>query len=216
MLSPPEPGFFSKRFGIVKQRDYAKPNSPTNISNISSQSAGSPDSKKVPAVFRLLRPEFRELLKLNSFQVTIPLDQASAPPKQERIIPIFREGDSSNLNDSSNSSDGGRLIPIQVKATPHTTTERIIPIEHENGLLSSPMRIMKDEILATSTPSKPEKSQLKILTPRSPKSPVKPALPAKPHSPTGYKPFTQKQDLPGTHSNISISMYPKILFGREF
>lgn len=126
------------------------------------------------------------------------MDQASAPPKQERIIPIFREGDSSNFNKTSDSSSDGRVIPIQVKATTHSATERIIPIEQENALMSSPMRIMRDEILATSTPSKPEKSQLKILTPRSPKSPVKPALPAKPHSPTGYKPFSQKQDLPGT------------------
>jgi len=183
----------AKRIGFSKQSDFEK----ADVSfNSTFSSLGSPDSKKVPAVFRLLRPEFRELLKLNSFQVSIPMDQASAPPKQERIIPIFREVDSSSTTKSLQSSERGRLIPIQVSPNAHSAIERIIPIEHEN-ILSSPSRIM-DDILATSTPCKPEKSQLKIITPRSPKSPVKPALPAKPHSPTSYKAFPQKQDLPGT------------------
>ena len=60
-------GFFAKRFGIVKQKDYSSkrreveespPNHPLELKTL-----------KVPAVFRLLRPEFREQLKLNSCQV---------------------------------------------------------------------------------------------------------------------------------------------------
>uniref|UniRef100_A0A0K2V3J5 Uncharacterized protein n=1 Tax=Lepeophtheirus salmonis TaxID=72036 RepID=A0A0K2V3J5_LEPSM len=62
---------------------------------------------KVPAVFRLLRPEFREQLKMHSCTVEIPGETLA---KKERIIPITKIG--------------------------HTKTpppkERIIPIQREN------------------------------------------------------------------------------------
>lgn len=58
---------------------------------------------KVPAVFRLLRPEFREQLKSNSCQVKIPTDFNSTP-KSSRIIPIKIE-----RNGSSNTE---RIIPV--------------------------------------------------------------------------------------------------------
>ena len=84
-------GFFAKRFGIVKQRDYSS----KQLREPEESDSHPLDVKtlKVPAVFRLLRPEFREQLKLNSCQVRIPLDQSTAPPKKERIIPIVREND---------------------------------------------------------------------------------------------------------------------------
>jgi hypothetical protein len=180
-------GFFAKRFGIVKQRDYSskqlrEPEEPTL--------EGHPlDVKtlKVPAVFRLLRPEFREQLKLNSCQVRIPLDQSSAPPKKERIIPIVRENDVRNdvKNDVRND------VKNDVRSTPEktfvtTTTannERLIPIvvEKQNG-----------EVKVTVTSS----TSLKTATSRTPRSPVKPALPAKPLSPT--RPSRVKPAVPTT------------------
>ena len=59
--SPEENGYFAKRFGMKNE-------GPTEVPNGSSPlDLKSP--LKVPAVFRLLRPEFRELLKSNSCQV---------------------------------------------------------------------------------------------------------------------------------------------------
>ena len=158
-------GFFAKRFGIVKQRDYSskqrrEPEEPPS-------NEGHPlDVKtlKVPAVFRLLRPEFREQLKLNSCQVRIPLDQSSAPPKKERIIPIVRENDATSDVDLDVS-----VTPERTLVTSTTTTnERLIPIvvEKQNG------------------ESKMSPASLKTASSRTPRSPVKPALPAKPLSPT--------------------------------
>jgi hypothetical protein len=56
-------GFFAKRFGIVKQKDYSK----RRDADDSSTAANHPlelKTLKVPAVFRLLRPEFREQVLL--------------------------------------------------------------------------------------------------------------------------------------------------------
>merc|ERR1719402_1975420 len=71
---------------------------------------------KVPAVFRLLRPEFREQLKQSSCKVNIPLEPG---PKVEHIIPIRREEE--DVED--------------VDQTQHKTEtkERIIPIRIVNG-----------------------------------------------------------------------------------
>lgn len=60
---------------------------------------------KVPAVFRLLRPEFREQLKSNSCQVKIPTDFST--PKSSRIIPIKIE-----RNGSSPTNSTERIIPV--------------------------------------------------------------------------------------------------------
>merc|ERR1719499_2071997 len=83
---------------------------------------------KVPAVFRLLRPEFREQLKQSSCKVAIPDEDSS----KERIIPIRREGEESE-----------RILPISpiakngvnnnVTSEGGESKERVIPIRRENG-----------------------------------------------------------------------------------
>ncbi len=112
------------------------------------------------------------------FQVRIPLDQSSAPPKKERIIPIVRENVDKNEvgNDvkvtpektlvTATTSNDERLIPIVVEKTSHQNGERTLPV------------ITRDiNVTPTSSP-------LRTISARSPRSPVKPALPAKPLSPT--------------------------------
>jgi len=156
---------------------------------------------KVPAVFRLLRPEFREQLKLNSCQVGIPLDQSSAPPKKERIIPIVREDNKkveSKMVENKKIENGSeRLIPILVER--NGTVKKDKPTE---PMTSSPIRVIKGETRVTSSPIRPvvnDASTLKMITQRSPRSPVKPALPAKPLSPTRpAKVFAPKSETPGT------------------
>ena len=72
---------------------------------------------KVPAVFRLLRPEFREQLKNNSCQQ--PMDFSATPTSSrsrssaERIIPIAVE---TNLNGNSKSTE--RIIPVVKDSKP--------------------------------------------------------------------------------------------------
>ena len=159
-------GFFAKRFGIVKQKDYsskqrrdtddAHANHPLELKTL-----------KVPAVFRLLRPEFREQLKLNSCQVGIPLDHSTVPPKKERIIPIVREHVDRN--------EATTVVFPEKTVVTEMTSERLIPIvvEKQNG----ENKVASRDIHVTST-------SLKTVTTRTPRSPVKPALPAKPLSPT--------------------------------
>ena len=101
-------GFFTKRFGISQQKELHTANDSKiyeertvrTSTNGTSPGSNPLDFKplKVPAVFRLLRPEFREQLKNNSCQ--IPNDQTSPSrilsisksPSKERVIPIQREG----------------------------------------------------------------------------------------------------------------------------
>merc|ERR1712013_259770 len=116
---------------------------------------------KVPAVFRLLRPEFREQLKQSSCKIAIPLEEG---PKQERIIPIRREGEP-EVNGSTPASRGAtptkeRVVPISVienspkkvnhmanginnnnsEKTPNSD-ERVIPIRRESGdITATPKR----------------------------------------------------------------------------
>ena len=92
---------------------------------------------KVPAVFRLLRPEFREQLKNNSCQVRIPTDLSTV-------------GNLSNLSTPTSSrytsmlSKGERIIPIDVENTKNNghnnrnngasvnLNERIIPVVRDS------------------------------------------------------------------------------------
>ena len=83
---------------------------------------------KVPAVFRLLRPEFREQLKSNSCQVKIPTDFSSTPT-------------SSRTNRSARNSIE-RVIPIEVlenkqtkngKSPNNFSPEKIVPTVQEGG-----------------------------------------------------------------------------------
>ena len=145
-------GFFAKRFGVIKMKDHR---SQKVIETSHSNGDTSPmDFKplKVPAVFRLLRPEFREQLKQSS----------CIQDKTERIIPIRREGGDSKTNGqkSSSASTPERVVPITVspgaksevsngsslnnnnnnnnssKPAPNSA-ERVIPIRRESGDINS-------------------------------------------------------------------------------
>ena len=121
-------GFFSRKFGLSKQKDkdrrLAEEERSRNGSGGGGDSASSPlDFKplKVPAVFRLLRPEFREQLKSNSCQIpgdrTSPVKEPNAPTaaakdaeaktKKERVIPVVVE------NGTAKKPTSERVIPIQ-------------------------------------------------------------------------------------------------------
>ena len=122
---------------------------------------------KVPAVFRLLRPEFREQLKSNSCQVKMPSEDYSG----FRNIPVQR-----------NSPD--RIIPITVEnnSARNGSTERIIPVTRcnepfkgRNNTAENFAGRIKTDITAT-----PVTSRVKPVE----KPAEKPALPAKPMSPT--------------------------------
>ena len=144
---------------------------------------------KVPAVFRLLRPEFREQLKNNSCQVTMPTDNNSATigfktipiqrPSPERIIPV------TTLNSGIGAQNGSGDNNLR-------KTERIIPVTRSNepfkGRTSS--QDTTDNFAGrrkTDITSTPVTSRIKATTtpaaPVSPTSGEKPALPAKPLSP---------------------------------
>jgi hypothetical protein len=130
-------GFFAKRFGLSKQKERQSANDQRlvdqeNSRNGSGEAATSPlDFKplKVPAVFRLLRPEFREQLKSSSCQIpgdrTSPVKEPRSPPaaavyaeknkKESRVIPVVVE----------NGGGGDRKV----------STERVIPIERTSERL---------------------------------------------------------------------------------
>ena len=118
---PKSGGFFTNRFGNEER---------SNGRNGDSSNGSDPlefKPLKVPAVFRLLRPEFREQLKTTS--CLIPNDQTSPPPKKptsrtttpERIIPIQTAASKA----ANKSSPSERIIPIvreTKKVTPATPT----------------------------------------------------------------------------------------------
>lgn len=147
-------GFFSKRFGITKMKDHSTIKSPDI------QKEYKP--LKVPAVFKLLRPEFREQLKQSSCKVSMPEEGG-----KERIIPIRIENNSTpitspstNLNKPSNNTPPTRRLettpPPKLGGDHHTiissrssigssnnspaSAEKVIPIARLNGVrpLSTP------------------------------------------------------------------------------
>merc|ERR1712240_504929 len=83
-------GFFAKRFGITKMKDHTTKKDRLIDTNSANNSPMEFKPLKVPAVFKLLRPEFREQLKQSSCKIEIPQERVK---QQERIIPIRREGD---------------------------------------------------------------------------------------------------------------------------
>ena len=138
-------GFFAKRFGITKMKDH----STRKIESSESQSPVDYKPLKVPKVFQLLRPEFREQLKQSSCKIEIP--QETDRQKQERIIPIKRE----------TSGDKERVVPITVSQNTNnglngslnnnnnktpSSEERVIPIRRESGDITNTL---------TSTPKRP-------------------------------------------------------------
>merc|ERR1712001_814641 len=123
-------GFFAKRFGITKMRDHSTKKDRLIDTNSANNSPMEFKPLKVPAVFRLLRPEFREQLKQSSCKVAFPDEDSS----KERIIPIRREGEESPAE---------RILPIvsptkngvnnNVNSEVGESKERVIPIRRENG-----------------------------------------------------------------------------------
>merc|ERR1719222_1318942 len=101
-------GFFAKRFGITKMKDHSTKKDRLIDTNSANNSPMEFKPLKVPAVFRLLRPEFREQLKQSSCKVAIPDEDSS----KERVIPIRRENGGPNVtsNGSSNVTSNGVSI----------------------------------------------------------------------------------------------------------
>jgi len=156
-------GFFAKRFGMPKSKDHSSPR--LIDTNITDNTTMEFKPLKVPAVFRLLRPEFRDQLKQSSCKIEIPHIEEQM---RERIIPIRREGDTeqkylSNSSDQENgtkrvSNGGERIVPITAternsplpdqtkflngikdnlnKISNGIDSERIVPIKRENGDIS--------------------------------------------------------------------------------
>ena len=120
-------GFFSKRFGISRQKDRHTANDSRIVEEREStrnnnNNNGPLEFKqlKVPAVFRLLRPEFREQLKSSSCQ--IPSDQTTTPsPTKKKLSPA----------NSSASSSGATVARESVVAA----RERVIPIQRSDGVV---------------------------------------------------------------------------------
>merc|ERR1711953_670977 len=137
-------GFFAKRFGITKMKDH----STRKAESSEIQSPVEYKPLKVPKVFQLLRPEFREQLKQSSCKIEIP--QETDRQKQERIIPIKREtGEKERvvpITVSHNTNNGlnGSLNNNNNK-TP-SSEERVIPIRRESGDITNAL---------TSTPKRP-------------------------------------------------------------
>jgi hypothetical protein len=156
-------GFFAKRFGIIKQKDRHSPIDHTSrrlngTTSNSDQSGGPLELKtlKIPAVFRLLRPEFREQLKSNSCQVKIPSESSPSNNLEERVIPInVKNG--TNLNGPKSNEE--RLIPVVRDDKPFNGRHR--GLNHNNNNNDTP-----------------------VTSRTTSRSQEKPALPAKPMSPT--------------------------------
>lgn len=133
-------GFFSKRFGLTKQKSETngKSNGNNNHCETTGSGNGPLDFKplKVPAVFRLLRPEFREQLKSHSCQ--IPGDRTS-PSAKERIVPIQMEKDSEKPQQKPATSPVKPALPAKPTS----------PVNNE-----SPKKIVP--------PKKPERSPEKV------------------------------------------------------
>lgn len=130
-------GFFSKRFGIKPMKDHSTIKSPETPKEFK--------PLKVPAVFKLLRPEFREQLKQSSCKVSMPDEGV-----KERIIPIRMETSptkslstptkpittSSNTPTTHRSPASSTVTP---SSRPSPNSERAIPITrvsngHVNGI----------------------------------------------------------------------------------
>jgi len=147
-------GFFAKRFGVTKMKDRSTKSKIDSSSTDNSAMEFKP--LKVPAVFRLLRPEFREQLRNSSCLIKIPLLEEQG---KERVIPIKREGANGILTSINGSpvteskeettEVKERVVPINIigngvttnnnnntKDSNNYTPERIIPIRKENGIVT--------------------------------------------------------------------------------
>ncbi len=151
-------GFFAKRFGLSRQKDRHTANDSKILEERDARSNGNNPLEvkqlKVPAVFRLLRPEFREQLKSSSCQ--IPGDQTTTPSptkkkmtppsgatvaresivaSKERVIPIQRsDGNVVKMTNGNSNSNNDDAVPVSSRLvqqdlnTPKRGAERVIPI----------------------------------------------------------------------------------------
>jgi len=132
-------GFFAKRFGISKMKDHTTRKDRLIDTNSTNNSPMEFKPLKVPAVFRLLRPEFREQLKQSSCKVAIPGEETT----KERIIPIRREGEETSerilpinvTSPSRNGVVGNGVNNVSTTRSEKTsdTGERVIPIRRESS-----------------------------------------------------------------------------------
>merc|ERR1740128_382040 len=136
-------GFFAKRFGIVKMKDHSTRKDRLIDPNSANNSPLEFKPLKVPAVFRLLRPEFREQLKQSSCKVAIPDEDST----KERIIPIQREAEGASTPErilpinrvTPDQNGGGAVNGVNNNVTSPRSdktpegTERVIPIRRESG-----------------------------------------------------------------------------------
>jgi len=144
---------------------------------------------KVPAVFRLLRPEFREQLKNNSCQVKIPTDfstptssrtrsdriMTNNQQKSERIIPIEVDQNlTKNAKNGSNNSSPEKVV---------TSSNQWSPTNGNDAqTLGNKVTKSAERIIPVVRDSKPFQGRKLDISPE--KTVEKPALPAKPTSPT--------------------------------
>jgi len=139
---------------------------------------------KVPAVFRLLRPEFRELLKSNSCQVQIPNgSNGSTPNSAERVIPIRNESSEHRVVTSEE-----RVIPINVETkNSNSSSERVIPVVRDE----TPKRAPTNDFDARRKKTDITKN-IEFNRQNGSSAGEKPALPAKPASPIRSPPSVPK------------------------
>jgi len=152
-------GFFAKRFGLVKMKDHSS-RKVVETRNSENSDNNQMDFKplKVPAVFRLLRPEFREQLKQSSCKidanVVTPTSEKGKDWTKERIIPIRREGGGACNIANGKTPTPERVVPINVSQNTNndangvlnnnnnnmktpSSAERVIPIRRESGEINS-------------------------------------------------------------------------------
>ena len=171
--SPSPGGFFAKRFGFGKQRsdDRISPSTSASTSDASSPLDFKP--LKVPAVFRLLRPEFRDQLKNSSCQIpgeqTSPAGRLSPArkspsPAPERVIPIQVADDTTPKRPQSDVR-ASKNVPIQLEANGDSSVEAVKTTEETSPVhqVTSPSLVLKeaDKLAASSSiPQEQEEAEI--------------------------------------------------------
>lgn len=198
-----ENGFFgqaAKRSFGSNNADHSNESSPLDLKS----------PLKVPAVFRLLRPEFRDLLKSNSCQVQIPngsVSSASPQSSAERVIPIRNESSERVVTSEE------RVIPISVE-NKQMNGERVIPVVRDETPKRAPStneydaRRKKTDI--TKNIEFRNGSSPAVASNGSSSAGEKPALPAKPVSPIRSPPTVPKNS-PSAASSTEDFSSPKLV-----
>jgi hypothetical protein len=195
-----ENGFFGKAanrsFGSTNNADHSNESSPLDLKS----------PLKVPAVFRLLRPEFRDLLKSNSCQVQIPNgSNGSSPQSAERVIPIRNESSERVVTSEE------RVIPISVESK-QVNGNRVIPVVRDETPKRAPPASTNEydaRRKKTDITKNIEFINSSASNGSSPAAGEKPALPAKPVSPIRSPPTVPKNSTPAEKSEDFSS--PKLV-----